>query len=235
MQELTSANVIHCLELLVDHARRAALEIIMATRADPPFRLGRLRVNGWLGDIRNSELAFSPAEAAELFASRGIRMTHHEIMAIHERTEGWAAGLQLIAFALDQGAEPKRFALDDAPAEAAVSDYLLREVLARQNERVQDFLMHTSIVDYVTPELAVALSGDADAGVLLEDLERGGVFLSELRGTGVYRYHALVRLAVASAVATARPRAVSRPALPRGTLVCRAIDAVVGGGARPRR
>jgi len=190
VQELTSGPAIKSLELLVDHAG-SALEIIMATRADPPLRLGRLRVNGWLGEIRNSDLAFSPAEAAELFASRGIRMTHQEIMSIHERTEGWAAGLQLIAFALEQGAEPKRFALDDAPAEAAVSDYLLREVLVRQKERVQDFLMRTSIVDYVTPELAVTLSGDADAGALLEDLERGGVFLSELRGTGVYRYHAL--------------------------------------------
>jgi LuxR family maltose regulon positive regulatory protein len=190
VQELTSANAIHCLEVLVEHGA-SALEIIMATRADPPLRLGRLRVNGWLGEIRNSDLAFTPAEAAELFAARGIRMTHQEIMAIHERTEGWAAGLQLIAFALDQGADPKRFALDDAPAEAAVSDYLLREVLARQNERVQDFLMHTSIVDYVTPELAVTLSDYADAGSLLEELERGGVFLSEFNGTGVYRYHAL--------------------------------------------
>src|SRR4051812_4631983 len=190
VQELTSAVAIHSLELLVEHGS-SALEIIMATRADPPLRLGRLRVNGWLGEIRNSDLAFTPAEAAELFAARGIRMTNQEIMAIHERTEGWAAGLQLIAFALEQGADPKRFALDDAPAEAAVSDYLLREVLARQNERVQDFLMHTCIVDYVTPELAVTLSDYADAGSLLEELERGGVFLSELNGTGVYRYHAL--------------------------------------------
>src|SRR3954467_15548684 len=190
VQELTSANAIHCLEVLVEHGS-SALELIMATRADPPLRLGRLRVNGWLGEIRNSDLAFTPAEAAELFAARGIRMTNQEILAITERTEGWAAGLQLIAFALDRGAEPKRFALDDAPAEAAVSDYLLREVLARQNERVQDFLMHTSIVDYVTPELAMTLSDYADAGSLLEELERGGVFLSELNGTGVYRYHAL--------------------------------------------
>jgi len=190
VQELTSSESIHSLELLVEYPV-SSFEIIMATRADPPLRLGRLRVNGWLGEIRNSDLAFSPAEAAELFAARGIRMTHQEILAIHERTEGWAAGLQLIAFALEQGADPKRFALDDAPAEAAVSDYLLQEVLARQNARVQDFLMHTSIVDYVTPELAVALSGDADAGSLLEELERGGVFLSELDNTGVYRYHAL--------------------------------------------
>ena len=190
VQELTSAAAIHSLELLVEHGA-SSLEIIMATRADPPLRLGRLRVNGWLGEIRNSDLAFSPAEAAELFAARGIRMTNQEIMAIHERTEGWAAGLQLIAFALDRGADPKRFALDDAPAEAAVSDYLLREVLARQNQRVQDFLMHTSIVDYVTPELAATLSDYPDAGSLLEELERGGVFLSELNGTGVYRYHAL--------------------------------------------
>jgi LuxR family maltose regulon positive regulatory protein len=63
VQELTSAAAIKSLELLVEHAG-SSLEIIMATRADPPLRLGRLRVNGWLGEIRNSDLAFTPAEAA---------------------------------------------------------------------------------------------------------------------------------------------------------------------------
>ena len=72
-----------------------------------------------------------------------------------------------------------------------MSEYLLTEVLERQDEAVQRFLQRTSIVDELTPDLAIALCDDVDAGSRLADLERRGVFLTEVDGEALYRYHAL--------------------------------------------
>ena len=190
VHELTSAGSVAALGRLVERAPQE-LELLIASRADPPLRIGRLRVEGRLSEIRNADLLFTLTEAAELFQAHGLHVTQRDVLAIHERAEGWAAGLRLIAYAIEKGANPRRFALDGGPAEEAVSEYLLTEVLERQDEAVQRFLQRTSIVDELTPDLAIALCDDVDAGSRLADLERRGVFLTEVEGEALYRYHAL--------------------------------------------
>ena len=190
VHELTSAGSVAALGRLVERAPQE-LELLIASRADPPLRIGRLRVEGRLSEIRNADLLFRLTEAAELFEAHGLHLTQRDVLAIHERAEGWAAGLRLIAYAIEKGANPRRFALDGGPAEEAVSEYLLTEVLERQDEAVQRFLQRTSIVDELTPDLAIALCDDVDAGSRLADLERRGVFLTEVDGEALYRYHAL--------------------------------------------
>jgi LuxR family maltose regulon positive regulatory protein len=189
IHELTSAECLAGLSFVVDHAP-PNLKVVLATRADPPLRVGRLRAGGRLCEIRNADLVFRLPEAAELFAAHGLPVTHREIAAIHELTEGWACGLRLIAYGMEGGTGPRRFETDRRQAEAAVSDYLLTEVVSRQPESVQRFLMRTSIVDHLSTDLAVILSDDPDAGLLLEQLERFGVFLFRTDGD-MYRYHSL--------------------------------------------
>ena len=101
-------------------------------------------------------------------------------------------GLRLAAYSLEGGADPRRLLADVDADEAGVSDYLLHEVLLRQDEKVQDFLLRTSVVDRLTPELATVLSEDPAAGERLAELEHRGVFLVRLDGTGWFRYHALL-------------------------------------------
>jgi LuxR family maltose regulon positive regulatory protein len=187
---LTSADGV----AVVDHlAWRAPphVDVVLATRADPPLRLGRLRLEGRIGEVRNALLAFRRTEAAELFVAAGLRVRQDHLSEIHARTEGWAAGLRLVASALERGAATERFATDTGAAEAAVSDYLVEEVLAREDEDVQRFLLRTSVAERLTPELAALLSEDPRAGGRLGDLHRRGLFLVELEGRDWYRYHSL--------------------------------------------
>jgi LuxR family maltose regulon positive regulatory protein len=167
------------------------LDVVLASRADPPLRLGRLRLDGRLGELRNADLSFRPAETAALFEAAGLRLRHHDLAEIHARTEGWAAGVRLVASAIERGAAPERLASEPGTAVAAVADYLVEEVLGREPADVQQFLLRTSVAQMLTAELAVGLSERPEAGAWLGDLQRRGLFLSELEGGEWYRYHSL--------------------------------------------
>src|SRR3954451_20011590 len=190
VQELETATALATLGRVVESAP-SQLQLVLATRADPPLRLGRLRVEGRLREIRSDALSFQPSEAVQLFANLGLQLARRDADAIHLRTEGWAAGLRLIATALEEGADPRRLAHDDAAAASIVSGYLFSEVFDRKPEAVQRLLLRTSIVDRLTPEIVVLLADDADAAKRLADLKHGGLFLSELELEHWYRYHSL--------------------------------------------
>jgi LuxR family maltose regulon positive regulatory protein len=190
VHELTDASALGHLGYLVDHAP-AGLRIVLATRADPPLRMGRLRLANRIGELRNAELAFTVDETASLFAALGLRLRQAEVRSLHDLTEGWVAGLRLLAFAMARGADPKRFLDDRGLAESVVADYLLREVLEQQRDEVRRFMMRTSVVDNLTHELANELTDDPQAGAELDEVESLGVFLSTADGGQTYRYHAL--------------------------------------------
>ena len=189
--ELTAPDALATLTHLVERAP-ANLDVVIATRADPPLGLGRLRLSDRLNEIRGADLAFTLTEASTLLAADGLQLGDEDVRALWNRTEGWVAGLRLAAYSLEGGADPRRFLADVGADEAGVSDYLLHEVLLRQDEKVQDFLLRTSIVDRLTPELATVLSEDPAAGERLAELEHRGVFLVRLDGAGWFRYHALL-------------------------------------------
>ena len=140
----------------------AALRLVLVTRADPPIGLGRLRLEGWLTEIRARDLAFTPDEASALFEALDVPIAPAEIATLWRRTEGWSAGLCLAAMSVRAHPEPERFIEHFAGTDATVSDYLLSEVLARQPPDLRDFLLRTSIVDTVCGELADALTGGSD-------------------------------------------------------------------------
>ncbi len=168
------------------------LSMILCTRADPPVAVGRLRVSGRLGEIRNADLEFTPDEATELFAAHGLVTVPDDVLALWSRTGGWAAGLRLAAVALEREPNAAAFVRSATATEEVVADYLVEELLARQDERTQSFLLRTSITDHLTPELAARVAGvDVDeARDRLDRLERTGVFITTTDPDG-YRHHAL--------------------------------------------
>ncbi|HYN95314.1 MAG TPA: LuxR C-terminal-related transcriptional regulator [Pilimelia sp.] len=169
------------------------LRLVLIARQDPPLPLHRLRTAGWLTEIRAPNLGFTMAEAAELLVGHGLQLADTELRTLLDRTEGWAAGLRLAASYLtargDQYATA-RFTGD----RGAVADYLMGEVLAHQPPAVRRFLIHTSIVDRLSGDLADAMVAGAHSQAMLERLERANAFVvGHGASPGWFRYHPLLR------------------------------------------
>jgi LuxR family transcriptional regulator, maltose regulon positive regulatory protein len=190
VHELRSADALAALGHLLDRSP-APLSLVLCARADPPVALGRLRLDGRLGEIRNADLEFTQAETADLFAAHGIDLRHDDVLALWLRTQGWIAGLRLAAGALTSAGDPHELVRNTAATEAAVADYLLEEVLDRQEPGTQSFLLRTSVAEHLTPDLASLLADDDRAQERLDELERTGVFLTDASADGSYHYHAL--------------------------------------------
>ena len=190
LQELTSRHALRTLAYLVERAP-AVLDVVLCSRADPPIRLTRLRLEGRLGEIRNDALAFELPEASALLSAHGLSLTRSQVQALWRRTEGWVAGLRLAACALQGEADPAEFVQGAAGTETAIADYLLKELLTRQDAAIQRFMLRTSVVGRLTPDLAEVLTEDPAVSRRLGELERNGVFLAELEDRTWYRYHSL--------------------------------------------
>jgi LuxR family transcriptional regulator, maltose regulon positive regulatory protein len=177
------------LELLILRAP-PGLRLVLAARHDVRLGLHRLRLEGELAEIREPDLRFTVAEAAELFAAAGVQLP--EVAPLVERTEGWAAGLRLAALSLAGHPDPGRLAAEFSGTERTVADYLLAEVLDRQPEQVRRLLLRTSILDRVNGELAGLLTGDGGGERVLQDLEAANAFTVSLDpGRSWFRYHHL--------------------------------------------
>jgi LuxR family maltose regulon positive regulatory protein len=170
------------------------LRIVVATRADPDLRLGRLRVSGRLAELRAAELAFACAEAGELLTAIGLELRDEQVARLVARTEGWAAGLRLAGLSLVGAPDADAFIAGFAGDDGTVGDYLAGEVLDGQPARTRDFLLRTSVAERLSGALARALTGADDAALTLERLARAGMFLVPLDNRREwYRYHGLFR------------------------------------------
>jgi LuxR family transcriptional regulator, maltose regulon positive regulatory protein len=177
------------LELLMLRAP-PELRFVLATRYDVRLGLHRLRLEGELAEIREPDLRFTVAEAAELLTAAGVDLP--EVALLVERTEGWAAGLRLAALSLAGHPDPERFAAEFSGTERMVAEYLLAEVLDQQDEPVRRLLLRTSILDRVNGELADLLTGDEGGERVLQDLEQAGAFVVAVDvGRSWFRYHHL--------------------------------------------
>jgi LuxR family maltose regulon positive regulatory protein len=183
------ADALRQLELLILRAP-PQLRFVLATRHDLRLGLHRLRLEGELAEIREPDLRFTVAEAEELFAAAGVDLPDPALLV--ERTEGWAAGLRLAALSLAGHPDPGRLAAEFSGTERTVAEYLLAEVLDRQNEKVRRLLLRTSILERVNGELAGLLTGDSGGERVLQDLEAANAFVVALdAGRSWFRYHRL--------------------------------------------
>jgi LuxR family maltose regulon positive regulatory protein len=170
------------------------LHLVIATRKDPAVSLARLRAQGQVTELRAADLRFTPAEAgAFLNEAMGLHLSEDEIAALESRTEGWIAGLQLAALSL-QNHDAASFITSFTGSNRFVMDYLVEEVLQGQPERVQTFLLRTSILDRLCGPLCDAvLREPAGTGQhTLDYLERANLFIDPLDvERRWYRYHHL--------------------------------------------
>src|SRR5215472_11732040 len=179
------------LELLVMRAP-PELRFVLAARHDVRLGLHRLRLEGELAEIRTDDLRFGLAEAAELFAAAGVELPAATVAVLHERTEGWAAGLRLAALWLAGHPDPGRLAAEFSGTERTVAEYLLAEVLDRQPGPVRRLLLRTSILDRINGELAGLLTGGSGGERVLQDLEEANAWVVALdAGRSWFRYHHL--------------------------------------------
>ena len=171
--------------------------IAIATRADPPLPVARLRARGELVEVRAADLRFTHAEAgAFLNEGMGLQLSPDLVTALGERTEGWAVGLQLAALsARSRGSdadEVAEFVESFSGSHRFVLDYLLEEVLGRQPEEVRTFLLETSVLQQLTAGVCNAVTGRTDSQTMLERLETEGLFVVGLdEERRWFRYHHL--------------------------------------------
>jgi LuxR family transcriptional regulator, maltose regulon positive regulatory protein len=169
------------------------LRLVLASRADPPLPLARLRARGQLAELRAGDLRLTVDEtAAFLREATELDLPAATVAALWERTEGWAAGVQLAALSLQGHSDPPGFVDKFSGSHRYVLDYLTQEVLARQPEHLVRFLLETSVLERLSGPLCDAVTGRTDSQQLLEQVERANLFLvplDEVRGW--WRYHHL--------------------------------------------
>jgi LuxR family transcriptional regulator, maltose regulon positive regulatory protein len=189
---LRSGEALRGLEELITRGP-AQLHTFILTRRDPKLGLHRLRLTGELVEIRAAELDFTAAEAGELMAAADVSIDAGDVARLHERTEGWAAGLRLAALSLVRHEAPDRFVSEFSGSERTVADYLLGEVLGTQPPEVRRMLLRTSILERVNGPLADALTGSADGTRVLHELEEAGAFVVPVDvARSWFRYHHLL-------------------------------------------
>ncbi|MFB7719168.1 LuxR C-terminal-related transcriptional regulator [Nocardia sp. NPDC056100] len=175
----------HLLTNLPEH-----VHAIVAARRDPPLRLHKMRLAGQLAEIRGAQLRFSVDETRQFLAAAGISLSGNAIAALHERTEGWAAGLRLAALSLAEHPDPERFVAEFSGSDRTVAEYLIAEMLERQPARVQDMLLRTALLDQVNGELADLLTESAGSEKLLLELEDANAFVLAIDPERTwFRYH----------------------------------------------
>ncbi|HEV2932834.1 MAG TPA: LuxR C-terminal-related transcriptional regulator, partial [Streptosporangiaceae bacterium] len=191
LHELTSPEALAQLTRLLTNLPAHA-HAILTTRHDLRLGLHQLRLAGELTEIRAADLRFSGYETRELLDASGITLSEAGAALLHQRTEGWAAGLRLAAISLAGHPDPERFVAEFSGSDRTVAEYLLAEMLDRQSPDVQDLLLRTSLLDRVNGELADLLTGRPGSDGILLDLADANAFVESLDPERAwFRYHHL--------------------------------------------
>jgi LuxR family maltose regulon positive regulatory protein len=216
---LIAAQAVHDALMFLIDGLPSNMHLVIATRADPPLPIARLRARGQLVELRQADLCFTPDEAAAFLDSfAGLDLATDEVATLTVRTEGWIAGLQMAAVSI-QGREPGEipgFIRAFTGTNRTILDYLVEEVLQRQPVHVQAFLLRTAILDRLTAPLCDAILGtghpnldaaghirclapeiqdpssDLESQAILVTLESSNLFIIPLDDEHCwYRYHRL--------------------------------------------
>ncbi len=190
---LITAQPIHgALAFVLDHLP-PQMHLAVASRTDPPLPIALLRGRGQLTELRQSDLRFTREEAATfLNEAMGLELSAEDIAALAFRTEGWIAGLQMAAVSMQGREDVSSFVAEFTGSQHYILDYLVEEVLHRQPESVQSFLLQTSILDRMSGSLCDAITGKGNSQAMLESLDHANLFVFPLDDSQHwYRYHRL--------------------------------------------
>src|SRR6516165_7734327 len=191
LHELHSPDALAQLTRLLTNLPQNA-HAILTTRRELPLRLHQLRLAGELAEIRAAELRFTERETRELLDASGIALSEAGAALLHQRTEGWAAGLRLAAISLADHPDPEQFVAEFSGSDRTVAEYLVAEMLERQPDDTYNLLLRTSLLDRVNGDLADLLTGRPGSERILLDLEDANAFVVSLDPERTwFRYHHL--------------------------------------------
>ncbi len=189
---ITNGSIHHALSFLLEHLP-VHMHLVLATREDPPLPLARLRGRDDLLELRATDLRFTHEETTTYLVEKmGLPLSAEESALLWARTEGWITGLHLAALSLQGCDDPLAFIETFSGSHHYVVDYLLDEVLSRQPQAIQDFLLQTSLLDRLSATLCDAVRAQNDSQIQLGLLEQANLFLVPLDDERRwYRYHHL--------------------------------------------
>ncbi|MDX1414989.1 MAG: LuxR C-terminal-related transcriptional regulator [Candidatus Promineifilaceae bacterium] len=194
---ITNPIVHECIAFLLENAP-PLFHLLLISRADPPYSLTRLRAHEQMIEIRQDDLRFSQAETVEFLNHYLTQdLPHPAAAALAQRTEGWAAGLQMAAISLQGRSDVDGFISGFTASNRYIFDYLMEEVLALRPPGTRDFLLQTAVLDRLCAPLCDAVLGsektaDSPTKQLLAQLENANLFLVPLdNDRRWYRYHHL--------------------------------------------
>ena len=181
------------LSVLAEHVPDGS-RLVLAGQTEPPLRVARLRAEDRILEIGPGDLSLTRAEAASLLRRAGVTLTGDEVAVLHQRTEGWPAGLYLAALYLREGGSLGGGAVSFAGDDRLVSEYMESELLTRITEQERVFLTRTSVLERLSGPLCEAVLGQPGAAAVLAPLARSNLLLVPLDRQGKwYRYHQLFR------------------------------------------
>jgi LuxR family transcriptional regulator, maltose regulon positive regulatory protein len=179
---------------LVERWPAGRAQLVLASRVDPALRLHRLRMAGELCELHDRDLGFSLADSRDLLAKFGVEMTAADLALLHQRSEGWAAALQMAALSLRGARDPVQVVRALGIRGYAIGEYFTAEVLDRQPAEIARFMLDISVLDELTAEACTAVTERRDAGALLSGIDAAHLFLVGLDEERTsFRYHHLVR------------------------------------------
>lgn len=170
------------------------LTVVICTRVDPPFRLGRMRVRNRLDEVRADDLRFDTGEATALLGASAGALSAQRLDDLCSRTEGWAAGLVLAGLSLERAADPNQFVEAFRGDDQLVVGYLSDELLDAMSAGDRQRLLETAVLDHLTGRLIDAVTGSVDGTGWLADVANRNQLIVRLDSTGEwFRYHHLLR------------------------------------------
>jgi LuxR family maltose regulon positive regulatory protein len=179
---------------LVERWPAETVQLVLSARSDPSLRLHRLRMLGEMCELRDHDLYFSLAETRDLLANFGVEVSAADLALLHERSEGWAAALQMAALTLHSTSDPARAIRALGADGHAVAEYFVSEVLDQQPPEVAEFMLDTSVLDELTADACTAVTGRDDTAALLRRVDAAGLFLVALDDERTsFRCHHLAR------------------------------------------
>jgi LuxR family transcriptional regulator, maltose regulon positive regulatory protein len=196
---LDDVHVLHnsecraALSVLADHVPGGS-QLALAGRAGPPLRTARLRTEGRILEIGPEHLALTSDEASSLLRNADVALGEDEVADLHQRTEGWPAGLYLAALYLREGGPLASAAVSFGGDDRLVSEYMESEFLSRISRRQRLFLTRAAVLERMSGPLCEAVLDVGGSAAILTDLARSNLLLVPLDRRGEwYRYHNLFR------------------------------------------
>lgn len=195
VHELAGADAEQTLEQFV-RVMPEWLRVVAATRHTPGFNHPALRLTEDLVEVTADVLRWRPWEVERLFRDYyRMRLRPEEAARLTQRTEGWAAGLQLFHLASRHLPLARRAELIDGlhTRPGLVRDYLAHNVLAGLPDELRTFLVDTCVLGRLDGPLCDRLRDRADGATRLGELEDRRLFLVPREDGRGHRYHEVLR------------------------------------------